>query len=395
MSAEHTEHGPLDTPESIPRRFVEAWNARDADAIADLFDEDAEFVNVTGLWWHDREAIRRAHAYGLQRIFNESMLRLRAVRVKILSDTIAVVHARMSLSGQTAVGDEPAPGARTNIFSFVVHKRGGERMRRTGTRLMRVLIAMGGALAIVPLGAQQERPGEPPRVSAQTERAGLVEPSAVAERAIRRTNDYRAEQGLHAVEVSAELREASRYFAEYMARSGRYGHTADGNQPSERAEAHGYEICIVTENIANVYREQGFSDEDALAQEVVQGWIESPPHRRNMVDADVTEIGVGVARSEESGAYYAVQMFGRPQAQAIEFSLANEWHADVDYTLDGHPYTLQPGQVRRHGVCRPPEVELALPGRRQLVERTLRPRTGDRFVIAGRNGEGEPEVIRR
>jgi uncharacterized protein (TIGR02246 family) len=112
----------LDRPDSIPRAFVEAWNRRDADGIAALFDEDAEFVNVTGLWWHDREAIRRAHAYGLSRIFDRSTLRLGVVRVKHLADDIAVVHARMTLSGQTPAASVAAPGTRTNIFSFVVHR---------------------------------------------------------------------------------------------------------------------------------------------------------------------------------------------------------------------------------------------------------------------------------
>lgn len=116
------DYTPLDRPESIPAVFVEAWNRRDADGIAALFDDDAEFVNVTGLWWHDREAIRRAHAYGLERIFNRSTLRLGAVRVKRLADDVAVVHARMTLSGQTAAGDVARPGTRTNIFSFVVHR---------------------------------------------------------------------------------------------------------------------------------------------------------------------------------------------------------------------------------------------------------------------------------
>ena len=40
----------LDTPESIPTLFVEAWNNRDPETLAAMFDEDAEFVNVTGLW---------------------------------------------------------------------------------------------------------------------------------------------------------------------------------------------------------------------------------------------------------------------------------------------------------------------------------------------------------
>lgn len=42
--------------------FVDAWNHRDPDALAALFDQDAEFVNVTGLWWHTRDEIRSAHA---------------------------------------------------------------------------------------------------------------------------------------------------------------------------------------------------------------------------------------------------------------------------------------------------------------------------------------------
>jgi uncharacterized protein (TIGR02246 family) len=112
----------LDTPDRIPTVFAEAWNARDPDTLASLFDEDAEFVNVVGLWWHDREAIRKAHAYGLTRIFNHSTLRIGTVRVKQMTDDIAVVHARMHLERQTPVGAVARPGVRSNIFSFVVHR---------------------------------------------------------------------------------------------------------------------------------------------------------------------------------------------------------------------------------------------------------------------------------
>lgn len=113
---------PLDSPESIPTVFVEAWNRRDADTLAELFEPDADFVNVVGIWWHDREAIRKAHAYGLQRIFQHSTLRLLRVKVRPLTETIAVVHARMSLTGQTAADGVAVPGARYNVFSFVVQR---------------------------------------------------------------------------------------------------------------------------------------------------------------------------------------------------------------------------------------------------------------------------------
>jgi uncharacterized protein (TIGR02246 family) len=112
----------LDSPERIPEAFVEAWNRRDARALAALFDEDAEFVNVVGLWWHDRAAIERAHAYGLERIFPDSTLTLVRTTVKRLRDDVAVVHARMRLTGQTPIDGIDDPQVRTTIFSFVVHR---------------------------------------------------------------------------------------------------------------------------------------------------------------------------------------------------------------------------------------------------------------------------------
>ena len=119
-----TAYPSFDRPERIAEIWALAWNRRDADALAALFDEDAEFVNVTGLWWHDREAIRTAHRYGLDVIFNESELTIRRVTVKHLRDDVAVVHARMRLVGQSPIGEVKRPGPRTTVFSFVVHRHG-------------------------------------------------------------------------------------------------------------------------------------------------------------------------------------------------------------------------------------------------------------------------------
>jgi uncharacterized protein (TIGR02246 family) len=112
----------LDHPEDIAEAFAAAWNARDANALAALFEDDAEFVNVVGLWWHDREAIRRAHAYGLTRIFADSTLHVGTARVKPLADGVALVQVRMRLEGQTPIGAAVRPGVRTNVFTFVMRR---------------------------------------------------------------------------------------------------------------------------------------------------------------------------------------------------------------------------------------------------------------------------------
>jgi uncharacterized protein (TIGR02246 family) len=115
---------PHTTPADVPLLFARAWNARDANALASLFDEDAEFINGTGLCWHDRESIRKAHISRLQGL-DGSVLAPGETKVKLLSPEVAVVHTRMTLSGN---GSTPpaGPPPRTTIVSFVVH-RAGER----------------------------------------------------------------------------------------------------------------------------------------------------------------------------------------------------------------------------------------------------------------------------
>ena len=81
-------------------------------------------MNVTGLRWHDRESIRKAHAYGLERIFNTSLLAIDETKVKLLSPDIAVVHAQMTLSGEAPAGAGGRTEPRTTIVSFVVHRAG-------------------------------------------------------------------------------------------------------------------------------------------------------------------------------------------------------------------------------------------------------------------------------
>jgi uncharacterized protein (TIGR02246 family) len=108
-------------PEDIPALFAKAWNNRDADALAALFDEDAEFVSASGHCWHDRESIRR---HGLADVPDEATLAPDETKVKLLSPEIAVVHARMTVAdGPPAAGAAPS-SPRTTIVSFVAHRAG-------------------------------------------------------------------------------------------------------------------------------------------------------------------------------------------------------------------------------------------------------------------------------
>ncbi len=113
------------TPADVPAMFARAWTARDLDALASLFDGDADFVHGTGLCWHGRESIREGHAARLSGVADSTMEATGETRVKLLLPEVAVVHANMTLSNESAA-DPVAPSARTTIVSFVVH-RVGER----------------------------------------------------------------------------------------------------------------------------------------------------------------------------------------------------------------------------------------------------------------------------
>ncbi len=109
-------------PDDFPAAFRDAWMARDGAAIGALFAEDADFVNVVGIWWEDRAAIARAHAYALESFFAETRLTIGRVKVRRSGD-MAVVHARVRLTGQVTQ-EGAAAGSRTTILVFVLERRG-------------------------------------------------------------------------------------------------------------------------------------------------------------------------------------------------------------------------------------------------------------------------------
>ncbi|NBC01718.1 MAG: SgcJ/EcaC family oxidoreductase [Bacteroidetes bacterium] len=79
-------------PEHIPVRFAVAGNAKDPDGIGALFAEDADFVNVVGLWWRCRQHSWKAHAMGLQTFFRDSILTIEQTEVTYVTDAVATVH---------------------------------------------------------------------------------------------------------------------------------------------------------------------------------------------------------------------------------------------------------------------------------------------------------------
>jgi uncharacterized protein YkwD len=216
--------------------------------------------------------------------------------------------------------------------------------------------------------------------AAETRMAGDQSPdvAAVVEHLISLTNAFRHQEGRPPVAPNPQLTAAAQDFAAFIARTGQFSHTADGQTPEVRAKAHGYDPCLIAENIASQHHSGGLTAE-ALAQGFFEGWQHSPDHRKNMLDPAVTETGVGIAQSQQTGAYYAVQLFGRPMSQQIAFQLTNHTDATITYAVDGQVFPLPPRTTRTHQQCRPPEVTFQWPGTPEPT--TVHPNQGDRYTI--------------
>jgi uncharacterized protein (TIGR02246 family) len=106
-------------------RFAETWNAHDMDAMAELFAEDADFVNVAGMRLKGKRQIRDEHAKRHEMQFKESVLSVRSVGVRFLKPDVALVQIDWRMEGdRDPDGTSRAP--RTGIVSWVVLREANE-----------------------------------------------------------------------------------------------------------------------------------------------------------------------------------------------------------------------------------------------------------------------------
>ena len=148
-----------------------------------------------------------------------------------------------------------------------------------------------------------------PTSPTETAAPGLVpiaSSSPVEQAIVDLTNQERMRQGLGALRTEARLSQAARLQVEQLVRAGRLDHVLPDAQyprPEDRLAAAGYPWQAYGENLAF-----GYPD----ARSAVNGWMNSPGHRANIVGTAFTEIGAGSATDANGRTYYA-QVFGHPR----------------------------------------------------------------------------------
>ncbi|MDR6316650.1 CAP domain-containing protein [Actinoplanes couchii] len=117
-------------------------------------------------------------------------------------------------------------------------------------------------------------------------------------------NHNRQRAGCEPLTLDMRLIRAANRHAADMARREYFDHeTPGGRSAGERVAGAGYSWSKYSENIAK--------GQDSPFQ-VVRAWMDSPGHRRNILDCSLDEMGVGLAVSSDRTPYW-VQDFATPR----------------------------------------------------------------------------------
>jgi len=125
----------------------------------------------------------------------------------------------------------------------------------------------------------------------------------VAGRIIELTNNVRQEHGQAALSADPRLTHAAERYASEMASRNWFDHVSpDGSTVEQRTEASGYQgWTVLAENLAS-------GPGGPVPAEILDRWLASPTHRRNLLSPDLTD--VGVACRALGGRFWCAQEFG-------------------------------------------------------------------------------------
>ncbi|MFD7133800.1 CAP domain-containing protein [Streptomyces sp. NPDC059894] len=147
--------------------------------------------------------------------------------------------------------------------------------------------ASASAAATAPASTAAADPAATAAASASTSDAAATASDAVT-RVVALVNSERGKAGCSPLTLNAKLTKAAQDHSADMALHSNMSHTgSDGSDAAERLTRAGYSWSSYGENVAYGY---------SSAEEVMAGWMSSPGHKRNILNCDFKEIGVGLAQ---------------------------------------------------------------------------------------------------
>ncbi len=144
--------------------------------------------------------------------------------------------------------------------------------------------------------------------------SGIQHPKGLERLILKLTNEARRKNGLPPLDWDTSLAVMAQQKSDDMLKKNYFAHTSpEGKTFKDRVQeeqpAAFRTMSQVGENIYMGNRFDYSVDVKTQARLIVDGWMTSPGHRRNMLDPNYTHVGVGVAAQDK--ACYATQVFAK------------------------------------------------------------------------------------
>lgn len=144
-----------------------------------------------------------------------------------------------------------------------------------------------------------------------------------SENILRLTNAQRQKADLSPLAANANLQKAAEEKAEDMITRNYFEHfTNDGKSPWDFMVVNDYQYQVAAENLAMDFQS---------AEGAVFAWMNSGPHRKNILNSRYEDIGIGIVKGafiDERGereTTMIVQMFGSQKSENSLIKLVNSW----------------------------------------------------------------------
>jgi uncharacterized protein YkwD len=211
-----------------------------------------------------------------------------------------MVHSGRS-SGPSEV---PSSTSRRALDTPTKHTlRSSNAVQRAAVLVISVLVAV-----IAAVGASTADPAV-----AQAEDGGYVKScgggkiflSATEKETFALHNQIRRDRGIRILCLHPKLQKAARAHSRDMIERIYFSHDTKGRNENfaERIKRYGYNYRKVGENIA------WGSGSSGAPRSIMNAWMNSPDHRRNILNRDFRQIGIGVAHADTWQGYSDVNMY--------------------------------------------------------------------------------------
>jgi hypothetical protein len=172
---------------------------------------------------------------------------------------------------------------------------------------------------------------------ARAQRSERTPQPAKAEQLFAMANSTRAQEGRRRLVWDQALADAAMKHCMRMAAEGPISHRYSGEADlTTRAADAGAHFSLIEENIAV----------GSYPGSIHQGWLDSPGHRANLLNADIDRIGVAVVAAQ--GVLFAVADYAR----AVPVLTESQVEAQVGSLLRGHGVAVVRDPAEARAACR-------------------------------------------